>query len=289
MNTLLLSKLENLMPTFSKGQKRIAGYMIEHYDKAAFMTAARLGVTVGVSESTVVRFATELEFEGYPQLQKALQEMIRSKLTTLQRMEITSNRIGSEDVLKSVLSFDIDRIKYTIEEISRDDFNGAVDVIDGARRVYIIGIRSAEALAVFLGYYFNLILDNTIQIKTTSETAIFEQMLRINKDDVVIGMSFPRYSRRVVKSLCFAKDRGAKVVSITDSKESPLAQMADYVLLARSDMASFVDSLVAPLSLINALIVAVAMRREEEVALCFKELEHIWEEYEVYEKAEDRE
>ncbi len=285
MNLHLLDKIKQQMPSFSKGQKSIAHYIIEEYDKAAFMTAAKLGQMVGVSESTVVRFATELGYDGYPQLQKAMQEMIRSKLTILQRMEVSNNRIG-DDVLARVLEQDVEKIKTTMEETSRQDFNQAVELITHARCIYIFGVGSSEALAVFLRYYFSLVFDNVIHVVTSSETAIFEQMLRIGHEDVLVGISFPRYSRRAVKAARFATDRGAKVIAITDSMASPMAQQAGCVLLARSDMVSFADSLVAPLSLINALIAAVGIQMQDQVNDTFTELERLWEEYNVYEKPE---
>ncbi|BCI60975.1 MurR/RpiR family transcriptional regulator [Solibaculum mannosilyticum] len=285
MNLHLLDKIKQQMPSFSKGQKSIANYIIEEYDKAAFMTAAKLGQMVGVSESTVVRFATELGYDGYPQLQKAMQEMIRSKLTILQRMEVSNNRIG-DDVLARVLEQDVEKIKTTLEETSRQDFNRAVELITHARCIYIFGVGSSEALAVFLRYYFSLVFDNVIHVITSSETAIFEQMLRIGSEDVLIGISFPRYSRRAVKAARFANDRGANVIAITDSMASPMARQAGCVLLARSDMVSFADSLVAPLSLINALIAAVGIQMKDQVNDTFTELERLWEEYKVYEKPE---
>lgn len=287
MRKHLLSRMESMMSGFSKGQKRIAQYIEKHYDKAAFMTASKLGATVGVSESTVVRFAGELGYEGYPELQKAMQEMIRSKLTSVQRMEVTSARIGDADVLDSVLNQDIDKIRRTLEETSHEEFNRAVDAIIGARRVYIVAARSSAALGSFLGYYFSLIFENVSVLTATSEAEIYEQMFRIEPDDCVIGISFPRYSKMAVKAMRFACDRGAHVVALTDSMMSPLVQPADHVLLARSDMASVVDSLVAPLSLINALIVATALRKKEEVSMTFTRLEQIWEQYEVYEKVEE--
>ena len=287
MRKHLLSRIESMMSGFSKGQKRIAQYIEKHYDKAAFMTASKLGATVGVSESTVVRFAGELGYEGYPELQKAMQEMIRSKLTSVQRMEVTSARIGDADVLDSVLNQDIDKIRRTLEETSHEEFNRAVDAIIGARRVYIVAARSSAALGSFLGYYFSLIFENVSVLTATSEAEIYEQMFRIEPDDCVIGISFPRYSKMAVKAMRFACDRGAHVVALTDSMMSPLVQPADHVLLARSDMASVVDSLVAPLSLINALIVATALRKKEEVSMTFTRLEQIWEQYEVYEKVEE--
>ena len=283
----LISKIQTELPGFSKGQKQIARYILEHYDKAAFMTASRLGVTVGVSESTVVRFATELGYDGSPHLQRALQEMIRNKLTSVQRMEVSSDRLGGRDVLRTVLHADTDMIRQTLDEIDRDAFQGAVDALTGAHRIYILGVRSSSALANFLGFYFNLLFDNVTLVHTNSVSEIFEQVLRVGPDDVLFGISFPRYSKRTLSAMQYARDRGAKVIALTDSQLSPLARVADHLLLARSDMASFVDSLVAPLSVINALIVAVGMSRRDEIEHTFNKLESIWEKYDVYEKPED--
>ncbi len=253
------------------------------------MTASRLGATVGVSESTVVRFATEIGYEGYPQLQKAMQEMIRSRLTSVQRMEVTSARIGDADVLDSVLNQDIEKIRRTLEETSHEDFYHAVDVIAEARKIYILAARSSAALGSFLNFYFSLMFENVKLVTTGSETEMYEQMLRVDQRDVVLGISFPRYSRKAVRAMEFAGARGATVVALTDSMVSPLVQPARYVLLARSDMASVVDSLVAPLSLINALIVATALKKKDEVSDTFRHLEKIWDENQVYEKVEDTE
>lgn len=283
----LMSKIQSGMSEFSKGQRSIARYIIEHYDKAAFMTASKLGATVGVSESTVVRFATELGYGGYPHLQKALQEMIRNKLTSVQRMEVAGDRMGGRDVLQTVLHADTDMIRVTLDEIDRDAFQGAVDALMGAKRIYILGVRSSSALASFLGFYFNLLFENVTLVHTNSVSEIFEQVLRIGPGDVLFGISFPRYSKRTLSAMKYARDRGARVIALTDSQLSPLARVADHVLLARSDMASFVDSLVAPLSVINALIVAVGMSRRDEIEQTFNKLERIWEEYDVYEKPED--
>lgn len=283
----LITKIQNELPGFSKGQKQIARFILEHYDKAAFMTASRLGVTVGVSESTVVRFATELGYDGYPHLQRALQEMIRNKLTSVQRMEVAGDRMGGRDVLQTVLHADTDMIRVTLDEIDRDAFQGAVDALMGAKRIYILGVRSSSALASFLGFYFNLLFENVTLVHTNSVSEIFEQVLRVGPGDVLFGISFPRYSKRTLSAMKYARDRGARVIALTDSQLSPLARVADHVLLARSDMASFVDSLVAPLSVINALIVAVGMSRRDEIEQTFNKLERIWEEYDVYEKPED--
>ena len=283
----LMSKIENNLSTFSKGQRLIAKYIIEHYDKAAFLTASKLGATVGVSESTVVRFATELGYGGYPQLQKALQEMIRNKLTAVQRMEVTSDRMGDQDILRSVLSSDIDKIRMTLDEIDRSSFEAAVEAILHARNIYILGVRSSASLSGFLGFYFNLMFDNVKLIHTNSVSEIFEQILRVGDGDVVLGVSFPRYSKRTLKALEYSKKSGATVIALTDSRLSPLSQTADYTLLAKSDMASFVDSLVAPLSVVNALIVAIGMRKQKEISETFTHLESIWDEYEVYEKLDN--
>lgn len=287
MNRDLISRISGGMKSFSKGQKLIAQYIIEHYDKAAFMTASRLGGTVGVSESTVVRFASAVGFEGYPQLQRALQELIRNRLTSVQRMEVTSDQIGSSDVLHKVLNMDIEKIRRTLEEASLEDFNNAVDAIVEAKNIYILGIRSSSALSGFLSFYFNQIFENVRLVNTTSSSEMFEQILRIGKEDVFIGITFPRYSKRTCNAAAYARANGARVVAITDSRLSPIAQAADHLLLARSDMTSFVDSLVAPLSLINALIVAVGLRKKDEIAQTYSRLEQIWDEYHVYEKAEE--
>ncbi len=275
------------MSNFSKGQKLIARYILDSYDKAAFMTASRLGQTVRVSESTVVRFAAELGYEGYPDMQRALQEMIRNKLTSVQRIEVTDDRIGNQDILSMVMQSDMEKIRATLEKVRRDDFDGAVTDIVNARRIYILGVRSASAIATFLAFYFNLVFDNVTHISVTSASEIFEQLLRVGPADVVIGVSFPRYSMRTVKAMQFAKDRGAQVIAITDSESSPVADSARRLLLAKSDMVSFVDSLVAPLSLVNALIVAISRAKKQELSQSLGELEHIWAEYEVYEKVGD--
>ena len=282
----VLQLIQSNMSTFSKGQKRIAAFIQESYDKAAFMTASKLGKTVNVSESTVVRFAAELGYDGYPAMQKALQEMIRSKLTSIQRIEVANDRYGDHDILSMVMQSDIDKIRLTLEEVSRTDFSGAVDAIVRAKRIYILGVRSSVAVSSLLGFYFNLIFDNVVQVHSNSASEMFEQLLRVGEGDVVIGISFPRYSRRTVQAMHFAKDRKAEVIAITDSAASPLVSTATHTLLAKSDMASFVDSLVAPLSLVNALIVAVSRKKKEDLARTFETLEEIWDEYEVYEKVE---
>lgn len=283
-NTDLLKIIQEKQNTFSKGQKQISSFILAHYDKAAYMTAAKLGALVGVSESTVVRFANELGFAGYPELQHSLQEMIRSKLTTIQRIEITNDRIGESDLLEKVLNSDIEKIKHTLDEIDRTSFENAVDDLIGAQMIYIIGMRSSSSLASFMYHYLNLVFPHVRLVRTTSGSEIFEQLLRINDKDAIVGISFPRYSKRIINALGYAKKQGAKVISITDSAASPIAANADDLLLAKSDMASFVDSLVAPLSIINALIVAIGRKKQDEIAETFGKLERIWDEYDVYEK-----
>ena len=287
MNRNLLGTISSMMPQFSKGQKLIARYIIEHYDKAAFMTAAKLGMAVGVSESTIVRFATELGFSGYPQLQRALQELIRNRLTSVQRMELTGEQIGKGDLIERVLNMDIDKIRRTIEETSREEFQAVVDALDRAGTIYIMGIRSSTSLANFMEFYFNHVFPDVRLITSASTSDVFEQMFRAKQGDVFIGISFPRYSKRTVAAMRFAKEKGATTVALTDSSLSPISELADLHLYARSDMTSFVDSLVAPLSLINALITAVGISRQKEIAKTFEELEQIWDRYDIYAKTDD--
>lgn len=280
----LLKEIQLRMSSMSKGQRAIGHFIVHDYDKAAFMTAARLGAHVGVSESTVVRFAIALGFEGYPELQDSLRELIRNKLTAVQRIEITNERMGDADILERVLTSDVEKIKHTLESVSRAAFDGAVEHLIGARRIYIIGMRSSSVLSGLLYYYFRLIFDHVTLVQTTSGSEIFEQLLRVGSDDVVFAASFPRYSRRIVNAVDYAHSRGAKIIALTDSALSPIAPQADSLLLAQSDMASFVDSLVAPMSIINALIVAIAKKKQGEIGDTFKRLEAIWDEYEVYDK-----
>lgn len=278
----LLDRIDSALGGLSKRQKMIAEYIIDHYDKAAYMTASKLGETVGVSESTVVRFAGEIGYDGYPELQKAMQEMIRDKLTSVQRIDVASDRINYEDVLSSVLNQDIKLIKKTMEENNNDSFVRAVDSIVNARTIYIFAVKSSFALARFLGYYFELIFGNVKIIETTSKTQMYEQLFRIDKQDVMIGISFPRYSSSTMEAMQFASQQGAHVIAITDSMTSPVTKISDCVLIAKSDMASVVDSLVAPLSLINALIVATVEQKRDEVTQTFKQLESIWDRYDLY-------
>ncbi|GAA0176835.1 MurR/RpiR family transcriptional regulator [Clostridium sediminicola] len=277
----LMRTIQVKFPRLSKGQKRIAEYILKNYDKAAFMTAAKLGSSVKVSESTVVRFANELGFSGYPKLQKALQELIKTKLTTVQRIELTNNLINQENALKGVLKADMDNIRATLEKINPKTFENVINCIFNSRKIYIIGLRSSTALAEFLGFYLNLILDN-VQVIQLGISDIFEQMINITDKDLVIGIGFPRYAVRTIEALSYAKSKGTQIVAITDSLLSPLASTADYTLIAQSNMASFVDSLVAPLSIINALIVTVGLREKDKISASFKELENIWEVYNIY-------
>lgn len=286
MNHDVLALIQERMPSFSKGQRKIAGYILTSYDKAAFMTANKLGKVVGVSESTVVRFAAELGYGGYPDMQKSLQKMIRNRLTSVQRMEVAHDRIRDHDLVSSVLHSDMEKIRLTLEELDRTSFDRAVDAIVGAKKIYIIGARSSAAIASFLAFYFNLIFENVISVAANTGSGAFESLLHVGKGDVVIGVSFPRYSSLTVQTVNFAGERGATTIAITDSEISPLARIADYTLKARSDMASFADSLVAPLSLVNALLVAVSRRTETELESTFRSLEEIWEKYDVYEKVE---
>lgn len=287
MKRNLIAMIEEGMPTFSKGQKRIANYILEHYDKAAYMTASKMGALVGVSESTVVRFAIELGFEGYPEMQKSLQELIRMKLTSVQRVEVTNSLIGEGDVLEKILMSDAEKIRRTLEEVDREAFEAAVDAIVAADKIYIIGVRSSSSLAGFLNFNFRMIFDNVKFVQTTSGSEMFEQIMSIGPNDVMIAISFPRYSKRIVNAVEYAHNAGADVISLTDSHQSPIAGVADQLLLARSDLVSFVDSLVAPLSIINAIIVAVSRKKMDDIRVRFDKLEKIWDEYEVYDKAHE--
>lgn len=278
----LLVRIDLSRKDFSKGQRKIASYIEEHYDTAAFMTASKLGEVVGVSESTVVRFAAQIGYDGYPYLQKAMQEMIRDKLNSIQRIEVTTGRIGDADVVESVLNQDIDKIKRTIEEVSRDDFNKTVNAIINAENIYVFGVKSASYIASFFAYYLDLIFGNVHILDSTSKTTTYEKLFRISDRDVMIGISFPRYSTMAVDAMNFAHERGAEVVAITDSMISPLVTNADEVLLARSDIASVVDTLVAPLSLINALLVAIVIERKEDIIHTFSTLEEVWKDQNVY-------
>ena len=287
MNEDILSVLEEKAQTFSKGQRKIAAFITEYYDKAAFMTASRLGKAVGISESTVVRFAVELGYDGYPSMQKAMQEMVLNRLTSVQRIGVANDRIGDQDVLSTVLQADADKLRQTNETVDRESFHAAVQAILGARRIYLLGVRSASVLVNFLGYYLNYMFDNVHMITASGTSEVFEKLVNVSQEDVVIAFSFPRYSASTVKGVQYCHSVGAKIVGLTNSNLSPLGQVSDYVLVAKSDMVSLVDSLVAPLSVVNALIVALAAGRDQELEKTFNTLEKVWEEYHVYEKRAD--
>lgn len=283
----IISVLEERKHTFSKGQKRISAFIIESYEKAAFMTASKLGTAVGVSESTVVRFAVELGFDGYPEMQKAMQEMVMNRLTTVQRIEVANDRIGSQDVLSKVLQADAEKIRQTFETINRDHFQEAVNEILKARRIYVVGVRSAATLANFAGYYMNHMFDNVHVLTTSGAGELFENLVGITSEDVVLAFSFPRYSTAVAKAAQYCRNIGTTVIGITNTALSPLGQSSDYVLTAKSDMVSMVDSLVAPLSVVNALLVALTAARERTVQERLHTLENVWDEYNIYEKRVD--
>lgn len=282
----LSNRINDAYGKLSKGQKLIATYITDNYDKAVFLTAAKLGEVVGVSESTVVRFATHLGYKGYPEFQSALEELVQGKLNSVQRMEVTYGRFSQSKILEAILKADADRIQSTLGKIDENTFELAVDTILHAKHIYVIGIRSCAALANFLAFYLTLMFENVHLIQTSSASEIFEQMVRIGKEDVIIGISFPRYSMRTLKAMEFANNRSAKVITLTDSVHSPMNLYSSCNLLADSDMASVVDSLVAPLSVINALIVALCMKKQSEVAKTLEMLEDIWDEYQVYENDE---
>ena len=283
-DTDVIGYINEHMADFSKRQRALGEYIAKHYDKAAYMTAAQLGKNAGVSESTVVRFAAEIGFDGYQSLQKNLRVATRNQLNSLQRMELAANKIADGDILSAVLKSDIEKIISTLDEIDKEQFDGAVETLLNAENIYITGVRSAAALASFTGFYFNLLFDNVRLINSTGADDIFEQLFRVGKNDAVLGMSFPRYSKNTVAALRYAAGCGASVIGITDNKKSPIVKFSNYCLIARSDMDSFVDSLVAPLSVVNALIVAVGMRKKKETVDTFKKMETIWAEYEVYDK-----
>ncbi len=277
-------RIKAVYHTLSKGQKKIANAVLIEYDKVAYLTAAKLGDLVGVSESTVVRFADELGFEGYSQFQLAVQELVRIKLTPNQRIEITKQRIGGGNLIDNVMESDISKIKYTLEHLDREAFSNAVDAILDAKTIYITGARSSETIARLLHYNLSLIFDNVKLVVPTSSAEVFEQMYSVSEDDVVIAFSFPRYSSKMVNGIRFARQKQAKVIVFTDSEVSPIAEFAHCLLIAQSDMASFMDSLVAPLSIINAIITEITRRREKQITERFDALEKLWDEYEVYAK-----
>ena len=275
------------MDGFSKGQKRIANYILSNYDKAAFMTACRLGQIAEVSESTVVRFAAQLGYDGYPAMQKALQELIRGKLTSIQRIEASGEQMSGGDIAGSVMQRDMETIRSTIERMDRAEFDLAVEKLVEAKHIYLLGVRSSSFLAGYLNFYFHLIFKNVTLVQSSAAGEIFDQMLRIGPGDVLVGISFPRYSKIAVNAVHFARDRGADVIAVTDSKMSPLYKMASASLLVSSDMVSFVDSMAAPVSLLNALIMAVGQQKSAETSETFSELERVWSRYGVFGYEED--
>lgn len=287
MTVSLLSVIDSKFETFSKGQKKIAKFVTERYETAAFMTAAKLGETVDVSESTVVRFATELGYKGYPEFQKDLQDLIRSKLTGVQRIDVFDARTRGENIVENTMKYDSQLLMNTMQAVSKEHFDNSVKAIMNAKKIYILGVRSAAFLAGFLSYYFKLIFDNVVLIDVSSDSDIYEDIFRIGKDDVCIAISMPRYSALTIRAVRFMKDRNVKVIAITDNANAPIAKLSDYVLEAKSGMASIVDSLVAPLSLLNSLIAAITLEKGEALKSDYEALEAIWDEYEVYDKIEE--
>lgn len=283
----ILHTIEGNLGEFSKGQKRIAGYILENYDKAAFMTASKLGKLVGVSESTVVRFATVLGYDGYPSMQRALQEMIRSRLTSTQRIQQAGELLDQDDMLGAVLDTDIENLREMEAQADRDAFNDAVERIQNARNIYILGVRSSSFVAGYLNFYMHLLFENVTLVQSNAAGEILEQLFRIGPEDVLIAISFPRYSKVTINTVKFARDRGATIVAMTDNDLSPIYQMSDAALLAPCEMISFVDSMAAPVSVINALLLALANRVGADVSATFEELEDIWNEYSVFGKMDD--
>jgi len=277
--SIILSKEER----FSKGQRQIASYILQHYDKAAFMNAMKLGRTVGVSEATVVRFASMLGYDGYPGMKRALQEVIRSRLTSVQRIEVAKDKMDSRDILTSVLTSDVNRIRRTLDEVDKTAFEAAVTTLLGAERIFVLGLRASAVLSSFMGFYLSLTSENVRIVNDTYANEAFEQIVNIGRGDVLFAISFPRYSRRAVRAIGYAKEQGATTIALTDGETSPIAGMADIKLFAESDMVSYLDSLVAPLSVINALLAAMAHQTEEKVSQSFAKLERIWTEYDVFE------
>lgn len=286
MQNDILTRLGAENRRFSKSHRSIARYIAENYDKAAYMTAGKLGRTVGVSESTVVRFAMELGYDGYPEMRKALQEAVRNRLTSVQRIAASRELMDGQSVLKSVVSADMDKLRVTLEGMEQESFDRAVDRIMEARDLYILGMRSSSALASFMGFYLNYLMDNVSVINDSKGGEVYEQMLRIGAEDVLFCISFPRYTSNSLSAARFAKEHGARIIALTDNHASPFAKLADTVLYAKSDMVSFLDSLVAPMSVINAIIIAIASRRQGTLDATFGKLEALWEEYGVFTKGE---
>lgn len=287
MKDNVLQIIRDNMDRCSKGHKRIANYILDNYDKAAFMTAARLAATTDVSESTVVRFAAQLGYEGYPEMQHALQEIVRGKLTSLQRIEVSQNQIDGSDILGAVMQRDADSIRSAVADIDREEFARVADRLQHADHIYILGVRSSSFLAGYLNFYFHLIFKNVIYVQNTAAGEIYEQLIHIGPGDVLVGISFPRYSKMVIHAVQMAKERGADVIAITDSKVSPLYQLSNMSLLVKCDAISFVDSMAAPLSLLNALILEVGRLNREEVSRTFSDMEQVWSKYSIFGRSAD--
>lgn len=282
VNSDLLSRMNDKLEKMSKGQKKLANYISINYEKAVFMTAAKIGQEVGVSESTVVRFAMLLGYDGFPGFSHALEDMVKEKLQTVDKIEIASNNMNKSEILETVINSDINKLKNTLDTIDREAFEEAVDSIISANRIFIVGIRSCSPLASFLAFNLNLIFDNVVLVTTNSASEMFEQMIRLSKEDTVIGISFPRYSMRTLKAIEFANNRSAHVITLTDSINSPMNLYSSCNLIAKSEMSSVVDSLTAPLSVINALIISIYLKKQDEVTKTLEELEDIWDDYQVY-------
>ncbi|MBP5262487.1 MAG: MurR/RpiR family transcriptional regulator [Clostridiales bacterium] len=285
----ILETIEKLYPEMSKSQKAIADYVLSSYDKAAYMTAGKLASSVNVSEATVVRFTTEIGFSGYPAFQQALKEELKSRLTSVQRLDYTEKFADNMAVVQEVMKTDVSNVRNTLDNLSQESFDSAVDMILNARKIYIMGIRASAPLSEFMHFYMTMLFDDVVLVRSNCTNELFEQVMPITDNDVLIGISFPRYSARTINSLAYAHNRGAKTIAITDRSGTAMTENADVALLATSSMASFVDSLTAPLSLINALLVALGMHRKEHLKTSFESLETLWSQYKVYETGHDRE
>ena len=289
MSASLLARIEEEYPHLSKGHKKLADYILENYDKAAFFTAAKLGEVTGISVSTVVRFATHMGYEGYPEFHAALQEAIKGKLTATQRLEVGDTQLAGVSILDTVLQTDIDSIKRTLQTIDRDAFAGAADAINGAKHIYILGVRSSGPIASLIHYYFKMVYPEVILIRSTSSSEMFEELFRIGPDDVCIAVSFPRYSKQVYNMLSYVRDRKARIIALTDHPDAPIASISDFVLIARTSMLSFLDSITAPISIVNALILAASGGRHDDVVTNLSELERVWDLYDIYENPDEDE
>ena len=287
MSKSVLQTIRAGMDSFSKGQKRIAAFILDNYDRAAFMTAAKLGETTSVSESTVVRFAAQLGYDGYPDMQKALQELIRGRLTSIQRIQVSRDQMTGSDILGSVMQRDMNSIHEVIERLDREEFGRVVDKLLHAKHIYILGVRSSSFLAGYLNFYLHLIFKNVTLVQSSAAGEIYEQLVHIGPGDVLVSISFPRYSKMAIHAVEFARRRGGDVVAVTDSPMSPMYKMASASLLASSDMISFVDSMVAPMSLLNALILAVGQQRRDELSATLAEMEQVWSKYSIFGKEDD--